>query len=97
MAWIVSVIVGALIGWVASLVMRSDQSMGALMNIIVGIVGAVLSRWVFGTVLGIGGAMAAGDVSILGIFWGIVGAAILIGLLRALNIVGSDDSTTIPQ
>lgn len=94
MGWIAVIIVGAIIGWIASIIMRTDSNMGALANMIVGIIGAALGRWVFGTVLGIGGASAAGDLTLSGVFWGVVGAVILIGILRALNLVGSDDNMT---
>jgi uncharacterized membrane protein YeaQ/YmgE (transglycosylase-associated protein family) len=90
MGWIVAIIVGAFIGWVASIIMNTNSSMGAVANILVGIVGAALGRWIFGTVLGIGGALSAGDVSFSGIFWGIVGSLVLIGVLRAFNVMRSD-------
>ncbi len=52
--WIGSLIIGALAGWIAEKIMKSDQ--GLLMNIVLGIVGAVVLNWlliaVFGTTLG---------------------------------------------
>lgn len=84
--WLVVILVGALIGWLASMVMRTDTQQGALANILVGIFGALLGRWVFGDLLGIGGAATAGTFSFWGIIWGVVGAVILIALLRALKV-----------
>src|ERR1051325_2248249 len=46
---------GALVGWLASIVMRTDAQQGALLNIIVGIIGAMLGGFLF-NLLGIGGA-----------------------------------------
>ena len=93
MGWIVTIILGAFIGWIASIIMRTNASMGALANIIVGIVGAALGRWIFGSLLGIGGALQAGDVTLAGVFWGILGAVILIAILRAFNLIGTDSGT----
>ncbi len=87
MDWIVVIIVGALIGWLASVFMKTDAQQGLITNIIIGILGAALGRWLLGDVIGLGGAQAAGAFSISGIFWGVIGAAILIGLLRALRMV----------
>jgi uncharacterized membrane protein YeaQ/YmgE (transglycosylase-associated protein family) len=46
------IIVGALAGWIASMVMKTDEQMGALANIIVGIVGAIVGGWLLGTLFG---------------------------------------------
>lgn len=84
--WLIIILVGALIGWVASLIMKTDAQQGALANILVGIIGSVLGRWVFGDLLGIGGATAAGAFSVMGLIWGIVGAIILIAILKAFRV-----------
>ncbi|HEY1074382.1 MAG TPA: GlsB/YeaQ/YmgE family stress response membrane protein [Patescibacteria group bacterium] len=84
---VIILLVGALIGWVASLIMGTDQQQGAIANVLIGIVGAFLGRWLFADVLGIGGATAAGALSLSGLFWGIVGAILLIGILRAVKVL----------
>lgn len=84
MEWIAAIIVGALIGWLASIAMKTDT--GLCMNIIVGIIGSSLGRWIFGDLMGIGSAYAAGQFNIVGIFFGVLGAAILIFILRKLRI-----------
>jgi uncharacterized membrane protein YeaQ/YmgE (transglycosylase-associated protein family) len=86
MSWLIAILVGALIGWIASLFMRTDTQQGAIANILVGIVGSLLGKWLFADVLGIGGATAAGTFSLVGIFWGVVGAVILIAILRAFRV-----------
>lgn len=86
MSWIIAILVGALIGWLASLFMKTETQQGAIANILVGIVGSVLGKWLFGDVLGIGGATAAGTFSLVGIFWGVIGAVILIAILRAFKV-----------
>ncbi len=86
MGWIITLLVGALIGWLASLIMKTNEQQGCIANILVGIVGAVLGRFIFANLLGIGGAAAAGTFSIIGILWGVLGAIVLIAILRALGI-----------
>ncbi len=79
MGWIVTIIVGGVIGWLASLLMKTDKQMGILANVIVGIVGSALGFWIAG-VLGFAayGAIARWVV-------GIAGAALLIWILRAIG------------
>jgi len=87
MSWIILILVGALIGWLASLVMRTDAQQGALANIIIGIIGSVLGQILFVNVLGIGGAEAAGSFSFAGVLWGVLGAVILIAILKAVKVL----------
>ncbi len=84
---LVILLVGGLVGWVASLIMRTDGQQGALMNIVIGVVGSFLGAWFFGTVLGVGSAYLSGEFSIIGIFWAVVGSVILIGLLKLLKVL----------
>ena len=87
MSYIVAIIAGGVIGWIASLIMKTDEQQGFLANIIVGIVGAFLGRWLFGTVLGIGSAASSGTLSLWGLVWGVVGSVLLIAILRAVNVL----------
>jgi uncharacterized membrane protein YeaQ/YmgE (transglycosylase-associated protein family) len=80
MNWIVTIIIGGVIGWLASMLMKTDAQMGILGNIIVGIVGSALGFWLAG-VLGIGAGSQIGAWLIA-----VIGAAVLIGLLRALGV-----------
>lgn len=86
MDWLVIIIVGGIIGWLASLMMKTDAQQGILLNVIIGIVGSLLGRWLFVDVLGIGAATATGTFSFWGLFFGILGAIILIAILKALRI-----------
>ncbi|KAE9539187.1 GlsB/YeaQ/YmgE family stress response membrane protein [Ursidibacter maritimus] len=87
MGWIAAIIVGALIGWIAEKVMKSD--MGLFMNIVIGIIGSSLGRWVFGDLLGIGSAHAAGSLNVSGLLFGVLGASLLIFILRFFKIMKS--------
>ena len=80
MNWIVMIVVGGIVGWLASIVMKTNAQMGLLANVIVGIVGSVLGFWLAG-VLGLAtyGLIAQGIVAV-------AGAAILIFVLKALGV-----------
>jgi len=80
MGLLVTLIIGGIVGWLASIVMKTNAQMGIIANIVVGIVGAFLGSWIFG-LLGIATAGAAGQ-------WvmSVVGAIVLIALLRALGV-----------
>ena len=48
MGWIVTLIVGGVIGWLASMVMKTDKQMGIIANVVVGIIGSSLGFWLAG-------------------------------------------------
>jgi uncharacterized membrane protein YeaQ/YmgE (transglycosylase-associated protein family) len=85
--WIAVIIVGALIGWLASLIMGTNMQQGAIANIVIGIIGSLLGRFIFANVFGVNGATAAGTFSFAGLFWGVVGAIILIAVLKAFRVL----------
>ena len=54
MGILVWLIVGGVVGWLASIVMRTDAQQGILLNVVVGIVGALLAGFIVSPMLGIG-------------------------------------------
>jgi uncharacterized membrane protein YeaQ/YmgE (transglycosylase-associated protein family) len=73
---------GALVGWLASIVMRTDAQQGALLNIVVGIIGAFLGGLLF-SLLGIGGAsINDGNFSLGSLLVSFVGAVILLAIVN---------------
>ena len=76
---IVSLIIGGIVGWLASLVMKTNAQMGLLANIGVGIVGGAIGGWL-AVQLGIGGG------ALMTWVMAVVGAALLIFLLRAIGV-----------
>ena len=80
MNWIVTLVVGGVIGWLASILMKTNAQMGIIGNIVVGIVGSSLGFWLAG-LLGLAayGAIAQWAVAV-------VGAVVLIWILKALGI-----------
>ncbi|RPE79924.1 GlsB/YeaQ/YmgE family stress response membrane protein [Vulcaniibacterium tengchongense] len=82
MGIIIWLIVGGIIGWLASLIMRTDAQQGIILNIIVGIIGAFIGGWL-GSVLGIGGGdINSGDFSISGLLLSLVGAIVLLAIVN---------------
>jgi uncharacterized membrane protein YeaQ/YmgE (transglycosylase-associated protein family) len=55
MGYIVALIIGAIIGWLASIVMRTDAQQGILLNIVVGIVGSLVGSFLLGGFFGASG------------------------------------------
>ncbi len=75
MGIIIWLIIGGIVGWLASLVMRRDAQQGILLNIVVGIVGAALAGWIFG-----GGINQA--VTLRTFLFSIIGAVILLAIVN---------------
>ncbi|WP_189457748.1 GlsB/YeaQ/YmgE family stress response membrane protein [Cognatilysobacter bugurensis] len=79
---IVWLIVGGIIGWLASKIMRTDAQQGLFLNIVVGIVGAFLGGWL-GGMLGVGGGdINQGDFSLSGLLMSLVGAVVLLAIVN---------------
>ena len=83
MGWIIAIIVGGVAGWLASLVMNRDASMGIFWNIIVGIVGALLGNAVLAPLLGFGGSIQTFDLG--GFIIAILGAIILLAIVNLIQ------------
>jgi uncharacterized membrane protein YeaQ/YmgE (transglycosylase-associated protein family) len=76
---------GALVGWLASIVMRTDAQQGALLNIVVGIIGAMLGGFVFSS-LGYGGATINDpNFSLSALIVSFIGAVILLGIVNLVR------------
>lgn len=83
MDWIVAIIVGGIAGWLASLVMNRDASMGIFWNVVVGCVGSVVGNKIVGPLLGINGTVQ--DFSIKGLAIAVVGAVVLLGIVNMIQ------------
>lgn len=81
MGIILWVIFGALVGWVASLIMKTDAQQGAFLNIVVGIVGAVIGGWI----MSVAGESGVGGFNLYSFLVALVGACALIAIVRALR------------
>ena len=79
--FIVWLIVGGLIGWVASMLMRTDAQQGVLLNVIVGIVGAAIGGWLISPMVGVG-TINQGGLSMGALAVSLVGAVVLLGVVN---------------
>jgi uncharacterized membrane protein YeaQ/YmgE (transglycosylase-associated protein family) len=81
MGLIVLLIVGGLIGWVASMIMRTDGQQGILLNVVVGIVGALLAGFIVTPLIG-GSPITSGVISIQSVLVSLVGAIVLLAIIN---------------
>jgi len=81
---IVWLIVGGLIGWVASMVMRTDARQGIILNVVVGIVGAMLGGWLLSPMVG-AGTINQGDLSLMGLLVSLGGAILLLAIVNLIR------------
>jgi len=81
MNFILWLIVGGLIGWIASKIMNTDAQQGIGLNIIVGIVGALLAGWLITPLIG-GGTINQGDFSLSGLIISLLGAIVLLAIVN---------------
>lgn len=81
MGLIILLIVGGLIGWVASMIMRTDGQQGILLNVVVGIVGALLAGFVATPLIG-GAPITGGSINIQSIIVSLIGAIVLLAIIN---------------
>ncbi len=82
--WIGALVLGGLAGWVASMIMKTNESMGLFLNIVVGIVGAVVGNLVFGML----GGSGTNGFSIWSFVVALVGAIILLFIVKLFTGTG---------
>lgn len=81
---IIWLIAGGLIGWVASLLMRTDGEQGVLLNVLVGIVGAAIGGWLISPMVGVAtindGALSMGSLTV-----SLIGAVVLLAIVNLIR------------
>ena len=87
MNFIIWIIAGALVGWVASMVMRTNARQGLLLDIVVGIVGAFIAGLVLTPLFGIG-TINQNNFSLPALLVSLVGAIILLAVVRLIRQAG---------
>lgn len=75
------ILFGALVGWVASLIMKTDASQGMLANILIGIVGATIGGWIMSTI----GNTGVTGFNLYSFLVALLGAVILLAIVRAFR------------
>lgn len=82
MGWIIALIVGGVAGWLASMVMNRDASMGIFWNIVVGCVGSVVGNLIANQ---FGWAGSVQQFSITGLIIAFIGAVILLAIANMVQ------------
>lgn len=81
---IIWLVVGGIIGWVASLIMRTDAQQGIFLNVVVGIVGALLGGWLLSPLFGTP-TINQNDFSLSGLLVSLLGAIILLAIVNLIR------------
>lgn len=81
MNFILLIIIGGILGWLASKVMNTDAQQGILLNIVVGVVGAVLAGWLISPMLGVP-PITSGSFSLGALVVSFLGALILLAIVN---------------
>jgi uncharacterized membrane protein YeaQ/YmgE (transglycosylase-associated protein family) len=78
---IVWLIVGGLVGWVASIIMKTNAQQGALLNVVVGVIGAFLGGVLLAPLFG-AGTINQGDFSPMSLLVSLIGAVVLLAVVN---------------
>ncbi len=81
---IVWLVVGGIVGWLASLIMKTDAQQGVLLNIVVGLVGAALAGWLISPLVGVP-SINDNSFSLGSILVSLIGAVILLGIVGLIR------------
>jgi uncharacterized membrane protein YeaQ/YmgE (transglycosylase-associated protein family) len=81
MGLIIALIIGGIIGWLASIIMRTDAQQGIILNVVVGIVGSLLGGFLLSGLIG-GGSIMAGNFDIRSLIAALLGAIILLAIVN---------------
>ena len=81
MNFIIWLVVGGLIGWVASMIMRTNAQQGIILNVVVGVVGAMLGGWFISPMVGAGNINDS-NFSLGSLLVSLVGAVILLAIVN---------------
>ena len=84
MGLILALIMGGIMGWLASKLMNRDAQMGIFWNVVVGCVGSVLGRFLFGGLIG-GGSLRADAFDPLTLLTSFIGAVVLLAIVNFIQ------------
>jgi uncharacterized membrane protein YeaQ/YmgE (transglycosylase-associated protein family) len=84
MNFIIWIVIGGLIGWAASIVMKTDAQQGVVLNVVVGIVGALVGGWLLSPLFGTG-TINQNDFSLASLVVSLLGAIILLAVVNLLR------------
>lgn len=81
MTLLLILLVGGILGWLASILMRTDAQQGIFLNIVVGIVGALIAGFIITPMIG-GAPITSGSFDILSLFASFLGAVVLLAIVN---------------
>ena len=81
---IIWLVVGGLIGWLASMVMKTNDSQGMILNVVVGIIGAALAGWFISPLVGVG-AINQNNFSLPALIVSFIGAVVLLAVVNLVR------------
>ncbi len=84
MGFLIFIVIGGLVGWLASKIMGTDAQQGILLNIVIGIIGAILAGWLISPLVGVGD-IRQDPLSIGAFLVSLVGAVIVIAIWKAIS------------
>jgi len=79
---IIWLVIGGLVGWAASTLMRRPE--GIVLNVVIGIVGAVLGGWLLSPLVGVS-TINQGNLSLASLLVSLLGAVILLGIVNLMR------------
>lgn len=85
MSFVIALIMGGIIGWLASKVMNTDAQQGIFLNIVVGCVGSLIGKFVAGKFLGMGGMGLRDGIDIPSLVVAFLGAIVLLGVVNLVR------------
>ena len=84
MGIIILIVVGGILGWLASIIMRTDGQQGIFLNVIVGIVGALLGGFLLAPLLNFGGSITEG-INMPSLLVSFLGAVVLLAIVNLVR------------
>ncbi|MDB5686241.1 MAG: transglycosylase [Rhizorhabdus sp.] len=84
MGLLIVLVVGGILGWLASIVMRTDGQQGILLNVVVGIVGALLAGFILTPFLG-GAPITSGALDVRSLLVSFLGAVVLLAIVNLVR------------
>ena len=84
MNFIIWLVVGGVIGWLASIVMKTDGQQGLFLNVVVGVIGAMLGGWVISPLVGVG-TINQDNFSLHALLVSFFGAVILLAIVNLIR------------
>ena len=81
---IIWLVVGGVIGWLASIVMKTNGSQGLILNVVVGVIGAALAGWFISPLVGVG-TINQDNFSLPALIVSFIGAVILLGIVNLVR------------